>query len=839
MPDNASASVIPAQLSFLTIYNPRLGPTDETIQDQIVFYTSRSDRSAQRDSPVSEEGVNSEPNGDLNDKLRQIGLAQGIVGFARNFSEGKAVEYVETEKSQVILHELEQDWWILASVELTRLPIDPATISQNDGSATPKFTYSSREMCPPQLLIQQMRQAHSIFLLHHQFTLDALYDHVGRSKFCTLLDSFWWRFAWSWEMLLSGSPVVDMYDGIKLSAGGELGVGVGEEEWGSGEREVLEDFVSRTDGLVDMIVSRFGDSSTSSKESVSENRGSTFKSKSDNAESWLGADVSPKPSDGVIFSGVGALSRPSVVRVSQWVEWIYRYGVDAYAVSEDPACPRRRKRRKKHRGRLPVGNETDRQAGSVVKPVDHATLDRSFSPGIPRPLVVGTSDVSQPPAESGAKTSSITSSSGSSSVRSDRANDWTMPGSDTLMKYLTLGYGSSWGPSSRTGSPHPPIEALRREDDSTSPNHQVKPSTNSEESTKGDTADIEDQNKPKNPGRFLIGFHNTSSTNTTDRLQGDNEPLNTLTADSSHVIDQRTLHVRLTVPFEEAVPLDETPTGSVKLRTIVFVHQPFIYTFLYDPSTPSLSQPSFYHDLRSQMSILHKPLCNSTSPATAAKRIAVSDSAFEVNNRFTTPSQPVYNLVYDPTNLTIRSSIPNIPELGAPSTTEPYRTMLPPWTRVESLNIHHRLLSTYTETRSRPLEVERTCKTSRDWWIVWMRMSDSSPLSPPGQEDASVTGTSTSTPAETNIGSTNTGGDGGAGGGATQQEAFLIRRSSDHVSSSGHVRSGSGSRFFRDLGGASSPSLQAARTDTGPAKLVEGLGLDARRYIGNLLSLNR
>ncbi|RAH83348.1 hypothetical protein BO86DRAFT_408625 [Aspergillus japonicus CBS 114.51] len=839
MPDNASASVIPAQLSFLTIYNPRLGPTDETIQDQIVFYTSRSDRSQQRDSPLPEESVNNGPNDDLNDRLRQIGLAQGIVGFARNFSEGKAVEYVETEKSQIILHELEQDWWILASVDLTRLPIDPATLPQNDGSATPKLTYSSREMCPPQLLIQQMRRAHSIFLLHHQFTLDALYDHVGRSKFCDLLDSFWWRFAWSWEMLLSGNPVVDMYDGIKLSAGGELGVGVGEEEWGSGEREVLEDFVSRTDGLVDMIVSRFGDSSTSSRESVSENRGSTSKGKSENAESWLGADVAPKPSDGVIFSGVGALSRPSVVRVSQWMEWIYRYGVDAYAVSEDPACPRRRKRRRKHRRRLPVGNETDRQAGSVVKPVDHATLDRSFSPGIPRPLVVGTSDALQPPAESGVKTSSITSSSESSSARSDRANDWAMPGSETLMKYLTLGYASSWGPSSRTGSPHPRIEALRREDDSSSPTHHVNPPTNSAESTKGDTADIEDKMKLKNTGRFLIGFHNTSNLSTTDRLQGDSEPLNMLTADSSHVTDQRTLHVRLTVPFEEAVPLDETPTGSVKLRTVVYVHQPFIYTFLYDPSTPSLSQPSFYHELCSQMSILHKSLCNSTSPATAAKRIAVSDSAFEVNNRFTTPSQPVHNLVYDPTNLTIRSSIPNIPELGAPSTIEPQdRTMLPPWTRVESLNIHHRLLSTYAETRSRPLEVERTCKTSRGWWIVWMRLSDS-PLSPPGPEDASVTGTSTSTPAEANIGSIDNGGGGeGAYGGATQQEAFLIRRSSDHISS-GHVRSGSGSRFFRDLGGASSPGLQAARTDTGPAKLVEGLGLDARRYIGNLLSLNR
>lgn len=33
---------------------------------------------------------------------------------ARNFSEGKPLEYVETEKSRVVLHELEENWWILA-----------------------------------------------------------------------------------------------------------------------------------------------------------------------------------------------------------------------------------------------------------------------------------------------------------------------------------------------------------------------------------------------------------------------------------------------------------------------------------------------------------------------------------------------------------------------------------------------------------------------------------------------------------------------------------------------------------------------------------------------------
>lgn len=82
MPESDSDSVIPAQLSFLAIYNPTLGPTDETLEDQIVFYTSRADLRREDDSATNESGGKLEGN-DKNARLRQIGLAQGMVNFAR------------------------------------------------------------------------------------------------------------------------------------------------------------------------------------------------------------------------------------------------------------------------------------------------------------------------------------------------------------------------------------------------------------------------------------------------------------------------------------------------------------------------------------------------------------------------------------------------------------------------------------------------------------------------------------------------------------------------------------------------------------------------------------
>jgi hypothetical protein len=82
MSSTAIPRVVPAQLSFLAIYNPSLGPSDETFHDQIVFYHSKAakarSRIAGKDAQAEKELREQE-----NEKLRQVGLAQGMVGFAR------------------------------------------------------------------------------------------------------------------------------------------------------------------------------------------------------------------------------------------------------------------------------------------------------------------------------------------------------------------------------------------------------------------------------------------------------------------------------------------------------------------------------------------------------------------------------------------------------------------------------------------------------------------------------------------------------------------------------------------------------------------------------------
>lgn len=268
--------------------------------------------------------------------------------------------------------------------------------------------------------------------------------------------------------------------------------------------------------------------------------------------------------------------------------------------------------------------------------------------------------------------------------------------------------------------------------------------------------------------------------------------------------------------------------------------------------TPSLDTTALYHSIHHQLGPLQKPLLISTAPSTASVRISTAEHASDSTRRFSArmQSEPVYDLVYDPANLTIRSSIPNIPDLRSPHSSHrlPSSGDAPthvPWSRVESIGVHHRLLSTYIETRSRPHELERTCKTNRGWWVVWIRLSD---------EPATTRDTRPSTPHS--ISNTDRICDGMTkrtskttrSAQYQEQEAFLVRRASDHPASTtskgggAHGQSNSsGSRFLRDLGGASSssPGSALSRAEMSPAKLVEGLGLDARRYIEGLLSLNR
>lgn len=291
-------------------------------------------------------------------------------------------------------------------------------------------------MSPPALLIQQLIRAHNIFLLHHGITLDAMLDKHDRTKFCNIVEKYWSRFASTWDVLLHGSPAVDIYNGMKLAAGGELGMGVGEEEWGSGERLVLEDFVQKTEGLVDFMVSRFGEPSPiqdpklhpDSKQSV------------EDIDPWIGSGRMPTAADGIVFSGVGAITRRSLRDLSHWIETIYSNGDHAYGVGENPTTDRKKRRRQI----LPPSSSSEpaaRTARLSNKP------DRGIAkagpvpvppPGIPPDLIKSVETSLH-------KASNAVEASEGTTVQNQEPLLASLGDTETWMKYLTLGYGTAWG----------------------------------------------------------------------------------------------------------------------------------------------------------------------------------------------------------------------------------------------------------------------------------------------------------------------------------------------------------------------------------------------------------
>jgi type IV secretory pathway VirB10-like protein len=130
--------VVPAALSFLAIYNPALGDSDETFHKQIVFYYAKAAKA--RAKLGNDDAKDEQLREEENEKLRQVGLAQGMVGFARSFSRGESVDSIETEKSRIVLHELEHGWWILA----VRRPSHRHFLPANRDSP------STSPSCPPQ-----------------------------------------------------------------------------------------------------------------------------------------------------------------------------------------------------------------------------------------------------------------------------------------------------------------------------------------------------------------------------------------------------------------------------------------------------------------------------------------------------------------------------------------------------------------------------------------------------------------------------------------------------------------------------------------------------------------
>jgi hypothetical protein len=258
---------------------------------------------------------------------------------------------------------------------------------------------------------------------------------MDRARFCNILDKFWTRFANNWDVMLHGSPAVDVFGGLKLAAGGELGMGVGEEEWGSGEREVLEDYAGRTEGLVDLMVSRFGEPSAAQQlDSKTATSSKKLVDTTPELEPWMGSGRYTGASDGVVFSGVRAITRSSLKDLSHWVEWIYTHGEYAYGVRDNPASGRRKRRRRNPKA-VPKHDPPERSRSETTTTEQQPPFStHSYRPGIPPPIV------------SAAETSLAKASSSVDAQNAEApAPQASLGDLQKWGQYLTLGYGTAWG----------------------------------------------------------------------------------------------------------------------------------------------------------------------------------------------------------------------------------------------------------------------------------------------------------------------------------------------------------------------------------------------------------
>ena len=695
-------------------------------------------------------------------------------------------------------------------------------------------------------------------------------------------------------------------------------MGVGEEEWGSGEREVLEDLTHRTEGLVDLIVCRFGEPAGDASVDEAE------------APTWIGNGNYPAESDGVIFGGINAISRSSLRSVSLWMRQIYTFGDHAYGVRDNPL---RERRARKRRGVFGAGSDVStverrndnarheiselepgttplRPQGQQRLPSTQSTdqeLEDEISTQVERHPKVPTTIVTAAEQSLNQTTHTVdTDDERTAAAKEAREEGSTMGIPDQYMKYLTLGLSTLGKPSSkerpekprRTSTSSfktvlmdkkddklkpPKSRAIAEVDEDASMLTQMKPIPDGE----GMTAKIALQKRLENAGHFVIGLKGNLEEELPDHEDTE------ITDGSSYHADTggtrtvlRTVHVQLPPGKSDKSEQQRSyqkersntaltdastlMTNTRRVRVLIYVHRPFMYCFLFQDRTPALSVTHFYRNLHQNLKPIHKPLLSSTSASKFAQRVQEAQSGVLESDTASiasgggkspskeTDSRPIYDLVYDPSQLTIHTSIPNISEPGTPAAegifsrwTGGGATASPGWNRVEALNVHSQILNSLASTQYSPTEYERASKTSRGWWIVWMKLpaakdpSDSTP--PPEQTSESDTDENVnrviSFDQNSSIAPRTEASPPRKPSPPLDRIAFVVRKASDSAISTSTSQSRATSSMWNALSLRPGPTIDektgGAGAGWGPAALTGGMGIDARKYIEGLLSLNR
>lgn len=383
--------------------------------------------------------------------------------------------------------------------------------------------HSAREVSAPLVLIQQLLSAHRIFALHHCHSLSDLYVRLPRARFCTLLEKYWSPFAASWDVMLHGNPTADAIAGVRLAGAGELGVGVGEEDWGSAEREYLEELTRTTDGLVDMVVYRSG---SNILQEPGEDR-QTPASRDDLAE-------------GLIFSGLHTLGRHSLRALTEWMRLVSSDTENAYGVADNPLSSRARI--SKPRAKRQMFSSTTTSASSAQKserPAKSKGKGKKQRPAIPPPLVPsstqdGTGGQDKQPTVDENPLDKPKEDSNKASLHKRRDSEsW-------MMRYLTLGYGTTW----MTSEKDPTSEGTG------DPKDDSKSKLSQDEKAASDVPE----------GRFLVGLTGPLTDPTSAPPVDDTDE----TMGGGNRLSLRTVHVEINEPPDSVESSNANPRSTME-----------------------------------------------------------------------------------------------------------------------------------------------------------------------------------------------------------------------------------------------------------------------------------
>ncbi|KAF9537778.1 vacuolar fusion protein ccz1, partial [Mortierella hygrophila] len=186
-------TITPASLNYFCIYNPDFGPTDETQHEQLLYYVARKTVS-------------------IDAKMRNIGLAQGLVNFARIFSPTAPCENVHSQKNRLVFYEAEPGYWLNLSIELGTAK---RTVKGTDGKPRVITEYLEHEVHDT-VVSALLRQAYAMFRVTHGTMESLVHAHEGNTRpLQRRLEEFFESWVLGWEFDRTTMSLEKALDGIQ------------------------------------------------------------------------------------------------------------------------------------------------------------------------------------------------------------------------------------------------------------------------------------------------------------------------------------------------------------------------------------------------------------------------------------------------------------------------------------------------------------------------------------------------------------------------------------------------------------------------------------------------